>query len=73
MLENVICIYKQEIFLFFFKDFIYLFMRDTETQVEAPRKELDAGLDPGPPGSHPETKADAQPLSHPGVPNKKDF
>ena len=26
------------------------------------------GLDPGTPGSHPEQKADAQPLSHPGVP-----
>ena len=25
------------------------------------------GLDPGTPGSHPESKADAQPLSHPGV------
>ena len=25
------------------------------------------GLDPGNPGSHPELKADAQPLSHPGV------
>ena len=26
------------------------------------------GLDPGTPGSHPEPKADAQSLSHPGVP-----
>ena len=26
------------------------------------------GLDPGTPGSHPEPKADAQGLSHPGVP-----
>ena len=31
-------------------------------------QELDLGLDPGTPGSHPEPKADAQPLSHPGVP-----
>ena len=28
------------------------------------------GLDPGTPGSRPELKADAQPLSHPGVPWK---
>ena len=26
------------------------------------------GLNSGTPGSHPELKADAQPLSHPGVP-----
>ena len=30
---------------------------------------MQAGLDPRTPGSHPEPKADAQPLSHPGVPN----
>ena len=29
------------------------------------------GLDPRTPGSHPEPKADAQPLSHPGIPLKK--
>ena len=27
------------------------------------------GLDPRTPGSHPEWKAEAQPLSHPGVPS----
>ena len=45
--------------------------REAETQAEgkqAPRKEPDAGLDPRTPGSHPEPKADAQPLSPPGVP-----
>ena len=26
------------------------------------------GLNPGTPGSRPEPKADAQPLSHPGIP-----
>ena len=31
-------------------------------------REPDAGLDPRTPGSWPELKADAQPLSHPGVP-----
>ena len=33
----------------------------------------DVGLDPGSPGSHLEPKADAQPLSHPGVPIFKIF
>ena len=54
--------------LFFFQDFIYSFMRDTErgreagTQAEgqrAPCREPDIGLDPRSPGSHPELKADA--------------
>ena len=59
---------------FFFKDFIYLFMRDTERQrhrgreKQAPCREPDVGLDPRTLGSQPEPKADAQPLSHPGVP-----
>ena len=50
-------------------------MRDTEreagTQAEGEAgspQEPDAGLDPRTPGSHPEPKADAQPLSLPGVP-----
>ena len=66
----VIC----ECFGFFLKDFIYLFMRDIERQRhrDRGRSRLLAGsliwdLFPGP-GSHPEPKADAQPLSHPGVP-----
>ena len=33
-----------------------------------PCGEPDAGLDPRTPGSCPELKADAQPLSHPGAP-----
>ena len=35
---------------------------------QAPLREPDVGLDPRTPGSLPEPKADAQPLSHPGVP-----
>ena len=31
------------------------------------------GLTPGTSGSHPELKADAEPLSHPGVPDLKIF
>ena len=51
--------------LFLKKDFIYLFMRDTEIESEAetqrekqaPCREPNVGLDPRTPGSHPELKA----------------
>ena len=49
-------------------------MRDTERQrhrqreKQAPRAEPNLGLDPRTLGSQPELKADAQPLSHPGIP-----
>ena len=44
--------------------------RQTHRQKEkqAPCRDPDVGLDPRTPGSHPEPKADAQPLSHPGIP-----
>ena len=45
--------------------------REAETQAEGEAgslQEPDAGLDPRTLGSRPESKADAQPLSHPGVP-----
>ena len=35
---------------------------------QAPCREPDVGLDPRTPGSRPGSKADAQPLSHPGIP-----
>ena len=53
-------------------------MRHTHTEREAdtgrgrsrlaPCREPDAGLDPRTPGSCPGLKADAKPLSHPGIP-----
>ena len=51
-------------------------MRDTKREAETHAeggeagscKEPDVGLGPWNPGSHPEPKANAQPLSHPGVP-----
>ena len=60
----------------FFSLRFYLFMRDTERErqrhrqreKQAPCEEPDAGLDPRTPGSGPELKSNAQPLSHPGVP-----
>ena len=59
---------------FIFKDFIYLFIRDRERQryrqreKQAPHGEPNPGLDLRTPGSPPEPKTDAQPLSHPGAP-----
>ena len=43
-------------------------MRDREREREAPCREPGVGLNPGIPGSRPGLKADAQPLSHPGIP-----
>ena len=52
---------------FFFNDFIYLFEREAETQAEG-EAGSPAGLDPRTPGSRPEPKAGAPPLSPPGAP-----
>ena len=43
-------------------------MRDRDMEKQTPYREPDVGLDPRTPGSQPEPKADAQPLSHPGAP-----
>ena len=43
--------------------------RHRQREKQAPCKELNVGLDPGTPGSGLGLKADALPLSHPGVPN----
>ena len=63
------------------KKFIYLFIRDTQRERQRHRKrekqapcgEPNMGLDPGTQGSHPELKADAQPLSHSGTPGNLYF
>ena len=47
--------------------------RETQREKQAPCREPDLGLNPGTPGSRPEPKADAQPLTHPGVPNFEIF
>ena len=41
--------------------------RQRQREKQAPCRKPDAGLSPGSPGSRPGLKADAQPLSHPGV------
>ena len=49
-----------------------LFIHETNRQREkqAPFGEPDVGFDPRTAGPQPEPKADAQPLSYPGAPNK---
>ena len=47
--------------------FIYLFIHERQRHRQR-EKQPDVGLDPRTPASHPEPKADAQPLSHPRVP-----
>ena len=43
--------------------------RHRQREKQAPCRKPDVGLDPGTQGSYPEPKADAQLLSHPGVPH----
>ena len=58
---------------------IFLFIRDTERQrhrqreEQSPCREPDVGLDPRTSGPCPESKADAQSLGHPGVPNSTPY
>ena len=42
--------------------------RHKQREKQAPCREPDMELDPGSPGSCPELKAGAKPLSHPGIP-----
>ena len=56
------------------KDFIYSLEtqrereRQRQREKQAPCRKPDVGFDPGTAGSRPEPQADAQLLSHPGVP-----
>ena len=67
----------KRIYIYFFLRF-YLFIherqREAETQAEGEAGSMQGarcGTRSWIPGSHPEPKADTQPLSHPGIP--KDF
>ena len=42
-----------------------------QREMQASHRELSGELDPRTLGSHPGTKADAQPLSYPGVPKEQ--
>ena len=61
----------------FLKDFLFIFIherhrerqRHRQREKQAPCREHNVRLDPRTPGSHPGLKADAQPLSHPGIPS----
>ena len=70
--------------LFFFKIFLFIHERHTERErkggaethaegKQAPCREPDVGHDPGTPESRSEPKANAQPLSHPGIPMNDTF
>ena len=64
---------------FFLRFYLFIHERHTERQrhrqreKQAPCREPDVGLNPRTPGSCPEPKADTQPLSHPGIPERKSF
>ena len=47
--------------------------RHRQREKQAPYRKPDMGLDPGTLGSCPEPKADAQPLSHSGIPKYLGF
>ena len=62
-----------------FRSYLFIHERHRErqrcrqTEKQAPCREADAGLDPRTLGSCPEPKAEAQPLSYPGVPVEGNF
>ena len=60
---------KWKFYFLYFKDFIYLFMRDTGRETEAEGE----ALHPRTLGSQLEPKADTQPLSHPGTLTDRNF
>ena len=61
---------------FLFKDFLYLFMRDTEKEAEGEADSMQGarcGTRSQDLRISPEPKADAQPLSHTGLPGENQF
>ena len=67
--------YVSQILFFFLRFYLFIHERHRERwrhrqrEKQAPYGEPDVGLNPRTPGSWPEPKADAQPLSHLGVPD----
>ena len=72
---------SQALFYFYFiflRLYLFINKRHTHTQrgrdirqreKQAPCRKPDVGLDPRTPGPYPELKAEAEPLSHPGIPS----
>ena len=58
---------------FFLRFYSFIHERHRQREKQFPLRDPDVGLDPGTPGSCSEPKADAQPLSHPGVPSDEFF
>ena len=71
-LHLVVCIKVVSMGHFFFKDFIYLFMRererDRQREKQAPCREPDVGLDPRSPGSHLGLQVTLNHCAPPGLP-----
>ena len=64
----------QAIFVFvFLRFYLLIHERHREREKQAPSWEPDVGLDLRTPGSHPEPKAVAKLLSHPGIPGNISF
>ena len=57
----------------FLKKILFIHERHSQKEKQAPQGEPNSGLDPRTSGSRPEPKADAQPLSHPGIPDVQEF
>ena len=60
--------FKKNIFLIYSREMQRERQRHRQREKQASCRKPDRGLDPGTPGSRHEPKADAKPLSHPGVP-----
>ena len=73
---SLIFCFALKVFFFFLRFYLFIHkrlrerkrQRNRQREKQDPRREPDAELDPGTTRSCPEPKADAQPLSHPGVP-----
>ena len=75
--KKITLVRKWFLSLFIFLKIFYLFIherqregqRHTCREKQAPFREPDVGLNPGTPRSRSGAKAEAQPLSHPGIPS----
>ena len=74
-MEGNLLYWSTNLFIIILK-IVFLFIHERHRERQRPRRredqashrEPDVGLDPRTQGSHPELKAEAQALSHPGIP-----